>query len=47
MHRTVVGSLLSWREGFRFWSECYVHGIMDGEAMDIVGKEAHEDFVLV
>jgi hypothetical protein len=28
------------REEFRLLSECYVHSIMDGEAMDIVREEA-------
>jgi hypothetical protein len=27
--------------------ECDVHGIMDGEAMDMVGKEAYEDLILL
>jgi hypothetical protein len=32
---------------FRLLGEGYVHGIMDGEAMGIVGEEAYEDFSLV
>jgi hypothetical protein len=34
-------------EKFRLLGECDVHGIMDGEAMDMVGKEAYEDLILL
>ncbi|KAG7284472.1 hypothetical protein NEMBOFW57_010846 [Staphylotrichum longicolle] len=41
----IVRSAPAGGHGFTFLGECYVHGVMDGEAMD--GKAALEQFTLV